>query len=455
MKIFLYLFTVFSFLVISFIDAEEEMTVSLSTESSLVPLYLSPLVDQQDFYDPAYLKQLENVLFFDLNRNGKTTVTKQTHANNQELLLGPYEEMGHPSYWKEQHIFYVVKVRVKNNALSALLLNIDDNVLKSIDPIPLTGQLNQDRKQIHRLADAIHKALFGIDGIASTRILYTLKTSTMPGKSICDVWESDYDGANAHPVTKEGSYCVTPVYIPPKPGFTTGGVVYVSYQIGQPKLYAASSKDGIGRRLVQLRGNQLMPAISRQRDKLAFISDVTGNPDLFLQPFSPEEGAIGKPQQIFSAKQATQGSPAFDPEGKTIAFVSDKDGSPRIYTIDIPAPGTSLKNIRARLITKRNRENTAPSWSPDGTKLAYCARHAGSDRQIWIYDFTTNEEKQITKGPGHKENPSWAPNSLHLVFNTADVNSADLFLIDLNGAEAVKITAGPGEKRFPNWEPRL
>jgi len=55
--------------------------------------------------------------------------------------------------------------------------------------------------------------------------------------------------------------------------------------------------------------------------RIAFISDITGNPDLFLQDFSPEKGPIGKPRQIFTTHQATQGSPTFSPDGKRIALL--------------------------------------------------------------------------------------------------------------------------------------
>lgn len=436
-------------------EENDPIVVNLTTESPLSPLYLAPFhFDQADFAS-SYIHQLERVLAFDLNHNGSTYLVKQTPANDQLATGQAFDQIDSTQSWKTQNIFYVVKGQISGTTLRLLMFDIHTQNLKSIDSSPLTGNLNQDRQQIHRLADAIHKAFFETDGIASTRILYTIKAPLSSNqKLLSEVWESDYDGANARQLTQENALCVTPAYIPPKPGYLTGGFLYVSYRLGQPKIYVANLKEGNGKRLTSLKGNQLMPTISQQRDKIAFISDVTGNPDLFLQPFSPDQGVLGKPQQIFSAKQATQSSPTFSPDGKQVAFVSDKDGSPKIYVITIPQPGTSLNNIKATLITKRNRENSAPVWSPDGTKLAYCARTKG-ERQIWIYDFKTNQERQLTQGPGHKENPSWAPNNLHLVFNSADAQNSELYLINLNQAEAIQITSGRGEKRFPSWEPRF
>lgn len=436
-------------------ETERPLIVKLETESDLFPLYLLPLSIEQSNLQDTYAQQLEKILAFDLDHNGTTFVAKQNAAGNQLGQSGAFNQLGQASTWKGQHIFYVVKSQIQGNSIKTLILDTQKQILKSIDPIPLTGNLNEDRRQIHRLSDIIHKALFGVDGIASTHILFTIKTgtSTDSSKWISEVWESDYDGANMRQLTQERSTCVTPIYLPPKPGFATGAYLYVSYQLGQPKIFVASTKDGKKRRVTSVRGNQLMPAVSKQRDQVAFICDITGNPDLFLQPFSPEKGAIGKPQQIFSARLATQGSPTFSPDGSRIAFVSNKDGSPKIYTIQIPAPGTNISDIKATLISKANRESTAPCWSPDGTKLAYCARSNGN-RQIWIYDFNTKQETQITTGSGNKENPSWAPNSLHLVYNSSDPKSSNLFIINLNQHEPVQITSGSGEKQFPNWEPR-
>jgi TolB protein len=267
---------------------------------------------------------------------------------------------------------------------------------------------------------------------------------------LSEIWECDWDGANVRQLTHDASYSVTPVLIPQNARFANDRFLYVSYKTGQPKIYLGSLKGGQGKRLIDLRGNQLLPTISPRRDKIAFICDAAGRTDLFLQSFSPETGEVGKPQQLFSYPRSTQASPTFSPDGSQIAFVSDKDGGMRIYLISATP---SERRPNPRMITKQNRENSCPCWSPDGTKLAYSAKTNGV-RQIWIYDFATGEEMQLTSGPGNKENPYWAPNSLHLVFNSTDSSTAELYIVNLNQPEAVKISQGPGKKHYPTWGPR-
>ena len=431
---------------------DDPIIVRLTTDTQLIPIYMPHPETSQSGFETSYCTQLENVLQFDIGHNGMTYLIDNT--KEKERLTNP-QEFNQPirqSDWKAIGAFYVLKTQIQDKKISIRLFAANAENGKSIDNIALTGNLSKDRRQIHQLADTIFKSLFNSEGIATTRILYTVKSKGAELKS--EVWEADYDGANARQITKDNGYAITPAYIPPKQGFTSGTCLYVSYKTGQPKICYQSIKEGsVPSRLTLLRGNQLMPAISRQRDKIAFICDVTGNPDLFIQNFNPDSGAVGKPYQIFSTHLATQGTPTFSPDGKQIAFVSNKDGSPRIYVMPVPAPGTSLKNIKATLITKRNRESSAPAWSPDGTKIAYCSM-GPSGRQVWVYDFNTKEERQITQGSGNKENPTWAPNSLHLVFNSSDSGACELYLINLNQQESTKITSGAGEKRFPSWEPR-
>lgn len=407
-----------------------ELVVQLQTEQQAVPVALPPFIDTKSEFPRNHIKVLEEVLRFDLDWSGLARVA-------------PAQEKG---------ILYTVVVEVQGRKLKARAVSQGDGNEILFDEVLLTGSLERDRREIHRLANAILRVLFDVDGIAVTKILYTVRT-VENGKEKSSVWEADYDGANARLVAARAGYSVTPAYVPPKWGFAPGAFVYVAYLTGQPKIFLSPLTEDAPVRLLPLLGNQLMPAVSRQRDRIAFISDASGNPDLFLQDFDPERGVLGKPRHLFTAPLAVQGTPAFSPDGKSLALVSDKGGTPRIYVLEIPPSGTPLKEMKPVLISKVNRENTAPAWSPDGSKIAYCARTQG-ERQIWVYDFATGKERQQTDGRGNKENPSWAPDSKHLVFNTSDAGACELYLLVLNRAKAVKLTSGPGEKRFPSWEPR-
>lgn len=432
--------------------AENAFVVSLETEEQLPPLYLS-LGLQDSSLTPQQLKELKKVLDFDLGYNGNNSLLPSSGPLDQLLQKGSVTPEG-IALLKENGAQYAVVASIKGKTLTTQVLNLKKQLTQAAPPITLTGDLSKDRQSLHKLSDAIHLALYKTPGIASSKILYALRTRTGQDSSAwtSDIWECDYDGANTHQITRQNALAVTPNYLPSPQGKTTDYFFYVSYVSGQPKIQLAKLSDGKGKPFSKLPGSQLMPALSHQRDKIAFISDTSGRPDLFLQGFDPKTGETSKPQQLFSARNSTQGSPTFSPDGKKIAFVSNKDGSPKIYILPIPAPGADYKDLNPQLISRRNRENSAPNWSPDGKMIAYCALTDGV-RQIWIYTVATKEERQLTTGSQNKENPSWALDSLHLVYNSADADKSELYLINLNQPKALHLTSGKGEKRFPSFSP--
>jgi TolB protein len=427
----------------------EELEVHLATSSNLKPVYLSQVHTDPNDYDWRYFDELRTVLEYDLNCSGSGTVLSMRQNLEETIQFTEIRPKIEIDKWKKERIPYVLAVQVFEKRFIVTAFNTENATSKKYVGFEVTGDLDQDRQAVHRLNDAIQKDLFGREGIASLRIIYAQRERNSSARGldwISEIWVSDYDGANARQITNERGYCLSPSF------FTHSEFLYVSQKNGQSKICKATLDHPKPEEMVTLRGNQALPSLTQKKTQMAFITDVAGRPDLFIQNFDSRGKVLGKARQLYSCPRATQASPTYSPDGKRLAFVSDKDGPPRVYVIDVVGAKDTIRP-HPKLLTVKNRENTSPSWSPDGTKLAYSAKVDGV-RQIWIYDFKTQEEKQLTTTPENKENATWAPDSFHLVYNTETEDSSELYLVHLNQCEPILISKSSGQKRFASWEHR-
>lgn len=150
--------------------------------------------------------------------------------------------------------------------------------------------------------------------------------------------------------------------------------------------------------------------------------------------------------------------PTWSPDGSKIAYQTHTgSASPTRYDIYIVnADGTNPVNLTADL---GSTDQYAPSWSPllaDGTSRIAFVHHAGGTQRVWTMRADGTDRKQITSG-AHDVMPAWSPNGQTLVFSrtTAFVNG-DLWLVDANGTNerAVMVAVSlAGPQSFPSFTP--
>jgi dipeptidyl aminopeptidase/acylaminoacyl peptidase len=124
------------------------------------------------------------------------------------------------------------------------------------------------------------------------------------------------------------------------------------------------------------------------------------------------------------------------PDGKWIAFVSDRDGWDHLYVM-AAVGGDPIQ------ITKGKFEAWRPSWSPDSTRIVFDANEPGrpGTRHLGIATIGSDPSratvKTITEGRGTDTGAVWSPDGTRLVYQHTDPrNSADLFVIDAAGSSA-------------------
>ena len=115
------------------------------------------------------------------------------------------------------------------------------------------------------------------------------------------------------------------------------------------------------------------------------------------------------------------------PDGKQIAFVSDRSGWIQLYAI--PADATS--ESQAVQLTSGNFGIGLGSWSPDSRRIAYHHSAAGNqmERFIDVVEIATRRTEPIVTERGVNLDPLFAPDGQSLVFQRTDVqNSLDLYV---------------------------
>ncbi len=101
--------------------------------------------------------------------------------------------------------------------------------------------------------------------------------------------------------------------------------------------------------------------------------------------------------------------PSLSPDGNTVAYCSDHNGSFEIY-VKQTTPGA--KEIQ---LTNDGGQNLQPAFSPDGQRIAYYSKQRGG---IWIIPASGGEARQITDFGSH---PAWSPDGKQIAFQSNSV----------------------------------
>jgi hypothetical protein len=123
--------------------------------------------------------------------------------------------------------------------------------------------------------------------------------------------------------------------------------------------------------------NDWGPSWSPDASKLAFVSDRSGNDEIWLA--SPDSLAHGATQ--ITDNGAGDWVPAFSPDGARIAFVSDRSGEPEIWSM--AEDGSDPINLTRH--PQAFDGQWSVSWSPNGTRIAYATAGFGdASRSGWV-----------------------------------------------------------------------
>lgn len=137
------------------------------------------------------------------------------------------------------------------------------------------------------------------------------------------------------------------------------------------------------------------------------------------------------PHTLLTSSQPIM-SPAWSPNGKSLAYVSFEGGDTAIYV-------QSLASGARRLVSKYPGINGAPAWSPDGSKLAVVLTKTGYPK-IYVVSLASGGVTQLTEGYSIDTEPNWAPNGQSLLFTSDRGGGPEIYQINLASKQIQRLT---------------
>ena len=189
------------------------------------------------------------------------------------------------------------------------------------------------------------------------------------------------------------------------------------------------------------------PTFAPDGQTIAYVSDRTGNFEIFLRQIS------GGPDINLTNNPADDMQPSISPDGKQIAFVSSRSGVSDclcffIYGTDQPLMGGAIWVMPAFGGSPRKIVDTGtfPSWSPDGASLIF-TKGPWYGQSIYKVSANGGEPQEITVklkgGAPFLAYPSYSPDGGHILFEAGN----KIFIVNSGGGDAGLIVEG----KHPVW----
>ena len=294
--------------------------------------------------------------------------------------------------------------------------------------------LKSDSRELAKTAvDTVIEKAFSqlkVRGFCRSKIAFTAESA--PG--VRNVFVCDIDGNNVQQITNYRSLNVEPGWSPNGKNiffskYNRSGIAIVETTVATPRR---------SRVISSFRGINTGAAVSPDGTMLAVILSPDHQVDLYCL------GLNRRDRRRLTKGIAVEASPCWSPDGRQLAFVSDRRGNPRIFTCD--TRGNNLK-----MLPSIGNDAVTPSWSKDG-KIAYATR-IGGNYTIAVYNPATGENRRVINLDGNWESPEWAADNRQVVCKRTVGNSSALYVIDTQTGKQ-RILLRTNSRLFdPAWSP--
>ena len=143
--------------------------------------------------------------------------------------------------------------------------------------------------------------------------------------------------------------------------------------------------------------------------------------------------ALGIGDRLLSLIQGKQSpldvqAPAWSRDGRTIVFVSWRDGNGEVYAMNADSSGP-------RNLTQHPAKDVRPAWSPDGRRIAFVSQRDGNS-EVYVMNADGSGKRNLTRNRANDDLPTWSPDGRRIAFLRGDY----LYVMNADGSGLRRLT---------------
>lgn len=188
-----------------------------------------------------------------------------------------------------------------------------------------------------------------------------------------------------------------------------------------------------------------LPSVLEARGSIAFAARENGQSDIWALN-------VGSRNPVrMTNSPADERDPSWSPDGTRLAYASHQDGNWEIYVDDLD-PSTPPTRMSYDLSFQG-----APKWSPDNGWLVY-ESYQGNNLDVYVVPFDNSQPPQrVTDNAAPDFSPSWSPDGRHIAFVSWRDGNQDIYVFSLDNpvdSASINLTNTPTRQEdYPVWSP--
>ena len=395
--------------------------------------------------------ELASIIENDLNISGLfEPINQNNFLENANTIINKGVNIKN---WKVINARFLIYGTVNNNSVNFHVVDIMTN--REIVNSEVKINNNEKRETAHIIADKIYERITNEEGYFNTKIIYVTTANKTPSARTTKLMIVDQDGNNPVALTDGSELVISPRYS--QDGKTVAYIAYnekASGALGKSAFVYLMTigkggrrkllSDAIMRELIKKNNGSPInmtyaPRFSKNGQSVVLAIIVRGSSAIYRYDM-----ADNKLIQLTKHNKIDT-SPCFSPDGSKIVFTSDRDGKESIFIMN--ADGSDQHKI-----SQGQGKYSQPNWSPRGDLITF-SKQIGSRFYIGVMKPDGTGERLITQG-FLVEAPTWASNGRYIIYTSQNGygQPSKIVFSDLTGRYH-RLIQTPGDASAPAWSP--